>query len=226
MASATLGHDIDDLMQPDGWRTIYDFWFPAGLVDADLETHQRMHTWWLRGGATAELLQFAPLVEAAERGDLDRWAEQPLGRLSLIIVLDQFPRGIYAGMPQAFSFDPQALALTEEGLRNGHYEALRDYWERVFFTLPLIHAEGPGHLERANRAAELVEMRLNDGPEHLRPIREFGLEQARRHRDIVARFGRHPHRNETLGRSSTPEEVAYVATGEFVHHRRPPPVGA
>ena len=65
-------------------------------------------------------------------------------------------------------------------------------------------------------------MRLSDGPEHLRPIREFGLEQARRHRDIVARFGRHPHRNETLGRNSTPEEAAYVATGEFVHHRRPP----
>ena len=70
----------------------------------------------------------------------------------MIIVLDQFPRGIRAGTPRAFSLDPQALALTEEGLRNGHYEAMTDYWQRVFFALPLIHAEGPDHLERANRA--------------------------------------------------------------------------
>ena len=68
MAPAGLDHDTDDVKQPDGWRFIYDFWFPAGLANANLETHQRMHTWWLRGGATAELLQFAPLVEAAARG--------------------------------------------------------------------------------------------------------------------------------------------------------------
>ena len=101
-----------------------------------------------------------------------------------------------------------AVQVSRQARDTRHGRIPRDYWERVFFALPLIHAEGLGHLERANRAAELVEMRLNDGPEHLRPIREFGLEQARRHRDIVARFGRHPHRNETLRRSSTPEEVA------------------
>jgi uncharacterized protein (DUF924 family) len=119
-----------------------------------------------------------------------------------------------------------ALALTEQGLANGHYEALSDYWEKVFFALPLIHAEGPDHLQRAERGVELAEMRLSFGPEHLRPIREFGLEQAQKHRENVARFGRHPHRNAVLGRTSTPDEADYIATGEFVHRRRPPQVGA
>ena len=221
MAPANPAYDDGDGGPPNDWRSVYDFWFPAGLGDADLETHQRMHTWWLRGGATAELPRFAPLVEAASRRELDPWAEHPLGRLALIIVLDQFPRGLYAGTAEAFALDPEALALTEEGLRNGQYEALTDYWQRVFFTLPLIHAEGSDHTERADRMIELVEMHLDDGPKHLRPIREFGLGQARGHRDIVARFGRHPHRNQVLGRSSSPDEARYIATGEFVHHRLP-----
>jgi uncharacterized protein (DUF924 family) len=221
MALGNVDHDSDDTAPPNDWRAVYDFWFPAGLASADLETHQRMNTWWLRGGATAELPRFAPLVEAASRRELEPWAEHPLGRLSLIIVLDQFPRGLYAGTPGAFATDPQALALTEEGLRNGQYETLTDYWQRVFFTLPLIHAEGSDHVIRADRMIDLVEMQLDDGPEHLRPIREFGLGQARGHRDIAARFGRHPHRNKVLGRSSSPHEALYIETGEFVHHRLP-----
>ena len=171
-----FNYNIEEIRQADGWRAIHDFWFPAGLADADLDTHRRIQP----GGFAAEriqLAQFAPVVDAADRGDLGRWADEPLGRLSQIIVLDQFPRGLHAGTPRAFSSDPQALALTEEGLRNGHYDALSDYWQQVFLVLPLIHAEGPDHLERANRNVALAERRLTDGPEHLRPIREFGLAQ-------------------------------------------------
>ena len=218
--------DYDGAAPPDDWRAVYDFWFPAGLASTGLENHQRMHAWWLRGGATAELPRFAPLLEAASRRELEPWAEHPLGRLALIILLDQFPRGLHAGTPEAYSLDPHALALTEAGLANGQYAALTDYWQRVFFTLPLIHAEGPDHLDRADRMIALVEVQLDEGPEHLRPIREFGLGQARGHREIIARFGRHPHRNEILGRSTSPDEAIYLATGAFVHHQRPPPVGA
>src|SRR5207249_4849258 len=79
----------------------------------------------------------------------------------------------------------------------------------------------PDHLERAERSVALSEKRLLEGPPHLRPLREFGLGQARGHREVIARFGRHPHRNAILGRASTPEEAAYVEKGDFVHNRRP-----
>jgi len=191
------------------------------LDGADLETHYRMIERWFRGGVNAELPPFAPLVDAAAAGDLNHWLAMPLGRSSLIIVLDQFPRGLFAGTPKAFAFDLQALAITTEGLRIGHYDALRHPWEKAFFALPLIHAEGPDHLARADRGVALSEKRLAEGPPHLRPIREFGLSQTRGYREVIARFGRHPHRNAVLGRASTPEEAAYVERGDFVHNRRP-----
>jgi uncharacterized protein (DUF924 family) len=203
------------------WREIYDFWFPAGLESADLETYRGVSERWFGGGLNADLPRFSGTLDAAARGDLSDWREVPLGRLSLIIVLDQFPRGLFAGTPKAFAFDLQALAITMEGLRIGHYDALRHPWEKTFFTLPLIHAEGPDHLARADLGVALSEKRLAEGPPHLRPIREFGLGQARGHREVIARFGRHPHRNAMLGRASTPEEAAYVEKGDFVHNRRP-----
>jgi uncharacterized protein (DUF924 family) len=210
-----------DAADPEGWRAVRGFWFPEGLAEADLETHRKMHAWWLRGGATAELPPFAPLLDAGERGALDHWAGSAQGRLALIILLDQFPRGLHAGSPRAYASDDRALALTREGLANGDYEALGDYWERVFFALPLVHAEGPDHLARANLGVALAEARLDLGLAHLRPIREFGLDQARRHRDNIARFGRHPHRNAVLGRASTADEAAFLAAGALVHERRP-----
>lgn len=207
------------------WRTVYDFWFPPGLDRADLDTLYRMADWWFQGGSNAELPRFEALVAAAASGALSSWLVTPRGRLSLIVVLDQFPRGLYAGTPKAFTFDPQALAVAEEGLKNGHYDALSNSWERAFFALPLIHTEGPDHLERAERAVELAEKRVTDGPPHLRAFREFGLSQARGHRDVIARFGRHPHRNAVLGRVSTSEEADYLEKGEFVHKRRPAQFG-
>jgi uncharacterized protein (DUF924 family) len=203
------------------WREVYNFWFPVGLETADLETHRRVSERWFGGGLNGDLPQFGATLEAAARGDLSDWLEEPLGRLSLIIVLDQFPRRLFAGSAKAFSFDRRALEITEEGIRNGHYNALRHPWEKVFFALPLIHAEGPDHLERADRSVALAEARLTQGPPHLRPMREFGLSQARGHRDVIARFGRHPHRNAIVRRPSTPEETAYINQGEFVHNRRP-----
>jgi uncharacterized protein (DUF924 family) len=207
------------------WRSVYDFWFPPELDRADLETLYRMAEWWFQGGSNAELPRFDPLVGAAAAGALSRWLDTPRGRLSLIVVLDQFPRGLYAGTPKAFAFDPQALAVAEEGLKNGQYDALSNSWEKAFFALPLIHTEGPDHLERTERAVELAERRVTDGPPHLRAFREFGLSQARGHRDVIARFGRHPHRNAVLGRVSTSEEETYLKKGEFVHKRRPSQFG-
>jgi uncharacterized protein (DUF924 family) len=146
-----------------------------------------------------------------------------LGRLSLIVVLDQFPRGLFAGAPEAYASDPAALrAAAEEGLRNGHYDALTRPWETIFFALPLAHAEGPDHRERLERVVALAERVALEAPSRLRPLYRFSADQARGHLEVISRFGRFPHRNRILGRVSTPEEEAYLAKGDFVHTRPPP----
>jgi uncharacterized protein (DUF924 family) len=204
------------------WRRVYDFWFPRDITDADLAEHWRRMEWWMRGGASAELGPFAPVLERARAGQLDRWSETPKGRLSLILVLDQFPRGLNAGTPEAYAADPVALDLAERGLANGHYEALRDPYERFFFCLPLAHAEGPDHRERMRFLVAESERMLEEAPLRLKPIWAFSLSQARANLEVITRFGRFPHRNPILGRVSTAEEAAYIAKGDFVHKRSPP----
>jgi uncharacterized protein (DUF924 family) len=162
------------------------------------------------------------VVTAARAGSLDHWLSTPLGRLSLIIVLDQFPRGLFAGTPEAYAGDPAALRIAEEGLRNGHYDALTRPWEKTFFFMPLGHTEGPDHLERLKRVAALGETLATEVPAPLQPLYQFSANQGRGHLDVISRFGRYPHRNAVLGRVSTPEEAAYLEKGEFVHNRRPP----
>ncbi|MBD0274912.1 MAG: DUF924 domain-containing protein [Acetobacteraceae bacterium] len=206
------------------WQAVYDFWFPPGLDDADAAAHRRMFDWWFGGGSNAALPRFAPVLEAAKAGRLDHWRATPLGRVSLLIVLDQFPRGLFAGTPEAYASDLDALRIAEEGLRNGHYDAVAKPWEKTLFLLPLGHAEGPGHRDRLERAVAMAEAIAAEAPEHLQPLYQFSAGQARRHLDVVSRFGRFPHRNPVLGRPSTPEEAAYLEKGDFVHRRRPPEV--
>jgi uncharacterized protein (DUF924 family) len=204
------------------WQAVYDFWFPPGLAEADAETHGRHFGRWFSGNANTELPLFAPLVSLAARGGLDAWLAEPRGRLSLILVLDQFPRGLFAGTPEAYVHDPVALGLAEAGLRNGQYDALMHPWEKTFFIMPLGHTEGPDHAARLERAAALAAAIASDCPPHLRPIYEHSANQARGHLAVVTRFGRFPHRNVVLGRASTPEEEAYLAAGDFVHLRTLP----
>jgi uncharacterized protein (DUF924 family) len=205
------------------WRTVYDFWFPPGLDDAGAETHHHMFAWWFGGGANKELPRFAPVLDAARAGRLRHWLATPRGRLTLIVVLDQFPRSLLAGTPAAYASDPDALSVAEEGLRNGHYDALAKPWERTFFFMPLGHAEGQDHRARLERVAVMAELIALETPQHLRPLYRFSAGQARGHLEVIARFGRFPHRNPILGRASTPEEVAYLEKGDLVHMRRPPP---
>ncbi|KLK90644.1 hypothetical protein AA309_24505 [Microvirga vignae] len=212
------------MSSPVDWQAVYDFWFPASLANADAAAQWQRLEWWMRGGANPDLPRFVSTVQAAKAGQLDHWCETPCGRLSLIIVLDQFPRGLFAGTPDAFSSDPDTLRIAEEGFRNGHYEALTGLWERFFYFLPLAHAEGPDHLERMRRIVAISEQVVDQVPEHLKPIWEFSLKQARDNFDVISRFGRFPHRNPTLGRISTPEEEAYLAKGDFVHQRTLPAV--
>jgi len=195
---------------------ILRFWFPAGL-DADEETHRQQLEWWFRGGADQAITQcFTHVLEAAVGGELDHWADDPRSRLALIIVLDQFSRSAYRDTARAYAQDAKALALAIEGMDNGHYRRIPTVWEKTFFILPLAHSE---QLAMHERVVALCEAMITEAPEKLRRIYMFSASQARGHREVIARFGRHPHRNAVLGRISSEEERAYIAEGQFVHKR-------
>ena len=194
------------------------FWF-SDLSGADHTRMVSQFQWWFGGGADAAIVErFVPLLERATRGELDHWSGEPRTRLALILVLDQFSRSAYRNMPRAFAQDPQALALAIEGLANGHYAALETPWEKTFFLLPFGHSEELSHLERAVVLAEQI---AAEAPPQWRKILEHSASQSRGHREVIARFGRHPHRNAILGRTSTPAELAYLANGDLVHLRAP-----
>lgn len=201
------------------WEEVLGFWFPD-RAEEDLETHGRHWAWRMRGGADAEIVaRFVGLTERAARGELDPWAADPRGRLALLVLLDQFPRSVWRDDPRAYAQDPRAVALAEEGLENGHFEALAHPWERLSYVIPFGHWEGPGHLERIDRAHDLARRIHEEAPAHLRPSYAYGVDQQVLMRRVIEAFGRHPHRNAILGRASTPEEEAYLAQGSFPHTR-------
>jgi uncharacterized protein (DUF924 family) len=186
---------------------VLDFWF--GPLDADgfcVEDRDRL---WFRGGReTDERIRerFATLLEPARRGDLDDWAATPRGRLALIILLDQFTRNIHRGSAAAFGGDAHALQLARAGVERGHDRQLAPI-ERTFFYLPFEHAED---LATQNHCVALFRALQAELPEPLRPRVQSALDYAIQHRDIIARFGRFPHRNRALGRTSTPAERDYL----------------
>jgi len=140
------------------------------------------------------------------QGELDDWAQTPDGWLALLILLDQLPRMIHRGEPAAFAGDAAAQALLDRGLAQGLANALASI-RQVFCYLVLEHAEDLARQERGVLAfATLAD--LHRDPE--RAIFDDYLAFARKHRDVIARFGRFPHRNEILGRLSTEEEKDFL----------------
>lgn len=141
--------------------------------------------------------RFAPTWEAARQCELWTWRATPRGRLAEILVLDQFSRNIHRGTPLAFAQDALALALAQELVAGQHDRAL-PAGERAFAYMPYMHSESLAIHDQAR-------LLFNQ------PGLENNLQFEVRHRDIVARFGRYPHRNVVLGRESTPEEIAFLA---------------
>jgi uncharacterized protein (DUF924 family) len=134
-------------------------------------------------------------------------------------VLDQFSRSVWRISARAFAQDPAALALALEGLSNGHYLALPTPWFRIVHGLPLGHCEGADHLDRLDLLIELRKEIAVQAPGHLQPIYQSLVKQAHDVRTVIAAFGRHPHRNQLLGRPSTAAEETYVAQRQFPHLR-------
>ncbi|MBF9029549.1 DUF924 family protein [Rhodobacterales bacterium HKCCE3408] len=198
---------------------VLDFWFPDDGHWEHLETHRKFWEFRMRGGVDEDICRdFGPLTEAAARGYLDDWAETPRGRLALVIALDQFPRSYWRDRPEAYGQDIKACRLVLQSLHNGHYEALPNTWERQFYIIALTHCEGPDHMSRLDLALRLSHQQREIALPHLMPIMERPIIQTLRVIENIRRFGRHAHRNPILGRISTPEEDAYIATGEFPHN--------
>lgn len=195
-------------------QDVLQFWFP--LPDnCDLQTLTRQWEWWFCAGADSEIIaHFQPLLAQAIADNLDSWSSNPQSRLALIIILDQFSRAIYRGTAQAFAQDAKACSLALEGLYFGHYATLKTPWEKTFFLLPLRHSE---NLRNLNLAVKLADTVAQEALPEYRQLLTFLAAQVRRHRDVIARFGRHPHRNDILGRLSTREEKEYLANNLPIH---------
>ena len=204
-----------------GPEEVLSYWFPEDIDNADPETLRRQGKRWMHGGPEVDreiTERFGEVLERARRGELDHWAQTPRGRLALIIVLDQFSRNVYRGSPLSYSQDEKALKLALEGIDLGMDRELGAF-ERMFFWLPVGHSEDLALHERSVRHAE---EEAANAPPHLKAQYEFGVSQARAARNVIARFGRHPHRNEILGRTTTPEELEYLRTETPPHLRQPP----
>lgn len=183
------------------------FWFGSSGDDADVAA-SRSSFWFGKSDATDRQIErdFGHLVRLAGSGGLNHLIDSPRSRLAVIILLDQFTRNIHRGKPECFADDPLALQLALEGVERGEDRQLRPV-ERVFFYLPLEHAEDLGMQERS---VELFRQIVEDAPANCRKIFTTHYDYAVRHRDIIARFGRYPHRNQILGRESTPEEAEFL----------------
>jgi len=198
-----------------GAQEVLLFWFgPRPYTRAGVQQHSRL---WFGDGSAPELTpqtdelireRFGETVQAAERGEFAAWASSPRRRLALVLLLDQFPRNVYRGTALAFAQDRKALSLTISGMQFGA-DATLDPLERLFFYMPLQHAEA---LDAQEESVAAFSRLVTESSPELRSIFEGARESAVLHRDIVARFGRFPHRNRVLGRESSAEETVWLET--------------
>ncbi|MEJ2274272.1 MAG: DUF924 domain-containing protein [Woeseiaceae bacterium] len=189
-------------------NAILSFWFKEQELTAP-QIDRRMDTWFGEDPAFDKEIEdrFAGDIEMASQGQLEHWASEPLGRLALIILIDQFRRNIHRNTAKAFSMDKLALKLCVEGAMEKKDKGLTPI-QRAFFYMPLQHAESAKvqakSVELFTRLAESVSPTYRETFETIAQFAEL-------HKDIIDQFGRFPHRNQLLGRDNTPEEDEYLA---------------
>jgi uncharacterized protein (DUF924 family) len=182
-------------MSSDLVRRVLDFWFAERDEGGALLARQ---AWFKKDEAFDQAIRdaFADDIEAAAAGGLDHLADTAEGALALMILLDQFPRNVFRGTPRAFAADPKAREIARAALDQGFDQAVPAV-ARTFFYLPFEHSEDLADQERA------VALFQATGDAEL-------VRWAVLHRDIIARFGRFPHRNAVLGRTSTAAEEEFL----------------
>lgn len=173
-------------------EAVLDFWRAAGPAR------------WFKKDASFDdefKSRFEATHHAAATGALDHWAGEAEGALALLILLDQFPRNAWRGSGHMFATDGKALRIARSAVDAGLDQRIGDALLRAFFYLPFMHSE---QLDAQERSVELN-----------RPLGQDSLRFAILHRDIIARFGRFPHRNAALGRETSPEEQRFLDEGGF-----------
>jgi uncharacterized protein (DUF924 family) len=188
---------------------ILRFWFGDKVADAANDPACAARWWSKQDAVDREIAErFGDVAALAADGSLEGWGATAEGRLALIVLTDQFPRNMHRGTPAAFAQDHLARRWSLEGIALGQFATL---WpiQRVFAYLPLEHAED---LALQDRSVALFEaLVVGSCPVERKPFEGFA-DYARRHRDVIQRFGRFPHRNAILGRDSRAEEVAFLRT--------------
>lgn len=195
-------------------QQVLQFWFgPRPYTAAQVAQRSR---WWFGDRAAPELTpqadelieqRFGALIPAAAQGELAAWESSPRRRLALILLLDQFPRHVHRGTAAAFAQDLKALSLAISGMQFGADAAL-DPLERLFFYMPLMHAES---LEVQEESVAAFRRLLDEAAPELRGYFDSSRRAAEQHHELIARFGRFPHRNRILGRSPTAAEAEWLA---------------
>jgi uncharacterized protein (DUF924 family) len=185
---------------------ILDEWF--GHLDADgLPPQGKVARWWNKSPEFDDYLRvhYGPFVKQAQLGSLREWDAQPTGKLARVLLLDQFPRNIFRGNPRMYDGDELAVTASLE-LLEGDAQTLPAMYQ-YFALMPLMHAEDLALQERGVAEFEALAART---PEPTRAAVAPAVQFARDHRDVIQRFRRFPHRNAVLGRTSTPDESAYL----------------
>jgi uncharacterized protein (DUF924 family) len=179
-------------------ETILNFWF--GEADEN-GTFKHRKEWFTKNPAfDQQVRQFQSTYEQGATGQFDTWMDSPQGCLALVLLLDQFPRHLFRGQPKSFATDAKALSIAQVALSRGFDQQLLPV-QRFFLYMPLEHSENPEH---QNQSVSLFHQ-FSENPD-LRDNYDYAI----RHRDVIDRFGRFPHRNQILGRSPTPQEVEFL----------------
>jgi uncharacterized protein (DUF924 family) len=186
---------------------LLNFWF-GNLGSADLPNSDRTNLWFGDNDTIKQQLvqTFTPEYNAAIAFQLLDWEKSSRGRLAIMILLDQFPRYLYKGTPRAFENDTRAQQLCEEGLQHKMDQTLT-LIERVFFYMPLVHAENQILQEQSIRLyQDLVSLSMSETTQ----IYQLFLAYAYAHFRVIKEFGRFPQRNKILGRNNTDAEIAFL----------------
>lgn len=191
-----------------GWQEILDFWF-GELDDMGLPDEFHRNRWFRSSKAFDQEIRrrFLSMTLIASEGGLEHWRKESGGTLAELILLDQFSRNIYRGSSLAFGNDKFALRICKDAMAKSQ-DLDVPFVCRGFFYMPLQHSE---RLEDHKIGIERYEQLVASSEGILRVFLESFLESARDHHEIIATFGRFPHRNHALKRSSSAEERAYLA---------------
>jgi len=189
------------------WQDLLHWWFGQGTSATEIAAEKQRLWFGYRPQQDAEARErFGALVEQALNGDLQDWAELPEGWLALVLLLDQLPRMIQRDTPRAFAGDERAQQLVRDGLAHGG-DMLLSPIQRVFIYLVLEHAENLAVQDLA--VAHFTALR-DIAAEHEQALFRDFLDYAERHREVISRFGRFPHRNAILGRDSSDAEQSFL----------------